>query len=134
MLCSYCSCYVSVSKFGYFFFTSRSAPFSTALPDSSPVIFARQTQGGSRGHGKGEERKRRDSIVFLLPNSPRAPLGEGCERRLGTSQQLYQNNATLSLQYVTLHFRDRHHRNHPFLFVNRSPIQYGLLTTQNYPV
>ena len=107
VLCSYCSCYVSVSKFDYFFFTSRSAPISTALPDSSPVIFARKTQGG-----KGKERKRRDSLVFLLPNSPRAPLGGGCERRPGTSQQLYQNKATLSLQYATLHFRDRYHRNH----------------------
>ena len=84
-------------------------PLYLTRPQSSSRV---KRKAGAGGHGKGKERKRRDSLVFLLPNSPRAPLGEGCERRLGTSQQLYQNNATLSLQYVTLHFRDRYHRNH----------------------
>ena len=93
-------------------------PLYLTRPQSSSRV---KRTAGAGGHGKGEERKRRDSLVFLLPNSPRVAQGGGCERRLGTSQQLYQNNATLFLQYVTLHFRDRHHRNHRSLYILNLP-------------
>ena len=72
VLCSYCSCYVSVSKFDYFFFTSRSAPISTALPDSSPVVFARKTHGGSIQGVMGRGMRGREETP-LFSSSPTHP-------------------------------------------------------------
>ena len=59
-----------------------------ALPKSSSRNAHGGVTAGEGGDGKGEERKTL-SLIFLLPITPLAPLGRGCDRRLGTSQSLW---------------------------------------------